>query len=137
MNQDLIAAAIAQVMPLAVSTGLFVSVGSAYAPTPASGAISGTYSAVTGLQNIACMDAPETTDNPTIAAGEQKNMSETGSMGRRHVLLDAYYEQFSPATNWGDIGWRFTVDAVVYDIIGAECDSQRTQTRLRLRKVTT
>ena len=59
MNQDLIGAAIAQVMPLAVGTGLFNSLCSVSAPTPASGAISGAYSAVAGLQALPCMDAPE------------------------------------------------------------------------------
>jgi hypothetical protein len=55
----------------------------------------------------------------------------------RHVLLNGYYALLSPATNWGSIGWRATVDGVVYDLLGAEADSQQTQTRLRLRKVTT
>jgi hypothetical protein len=54
----------------------------------------------------------------------------------RHVLLDRYYDELSPATNWGDVAWQATVDGVIYDLLGAECDSQQTQTRLRLRKVT-
>jgi hypothetical protein len=136
VNQNVIQAAIAQVMPAAVDTGLFVSLCSISAPTPASGAPSGTYTAVTGLQDLACMDAPENFGSG-ISANEAKSPALTESMAMRHVLLNGYYALLSPSTNWGDIGWRATVDGVVYDLLGAEADSQQTQTRLRLRKVTT
>ncbi len=82
------------------------------------------------------MNAPEPWGNH-VGATEQKTIAQIASMAERHVLLDDYYQQLSPSTNWGDIGWRATVDGVVYDLIGAEADSQQTQTRLCLRKVTT
>lgn len=141
MNQTL-DLEIAGVMPLAVATGLFVSLCSISAPTPASGAISGTYAPVSGLQSIVCMDAPDDF-GVRISASEMKDAAETASMARRHVLLDAYYDALSPESNWGEIGWRATVvntltgSSVDYDIMGVEADSQHTQTRLCVRKVTT
>lgn len=144
MNQDIIAASVAGVMPAALATGLFVSTCSISAPAAASGAISGTYTAVTGLQDIVCMDAPEMFQgSSSLSAVEIKSQGQTESMGKRHILLDAYYPQLSPETNWGNVGWRATVvnsingTTVVYDIIGVEADSQQTQTRLCARKVTT
>ncbi len=136
MNQNIISLAISNVMPTVVASGLMVSVCSISAPTPASGAISGTYTPVTGLQDIQCMNAPEPWGNH-VGATEQKTMSQIASMAERHVLLDDYYQLLSPSTNWGNLGWQATVDGVIYDLIGAEADSQQTQTRLCLRKVTT
>ncbi len=137
MNQDILQAAIDQVMPTAVATGLFISVCSISAPTPASGAISGVYSPVSGLQNIPCIDAPETFSDTSLSVTELKALDQTASTALRHVLLDNYYDQLSPSSNWGDLGWRATVDGVDYDILGAENDSQQQMTRLKLRKVTT
>lgn len=137
MNQNALALEIAQVMPQAVETGLFVSLCTISAPTPASGAIDGTYAPVTGLISIACMDAPDRFGDTSMSATEVKALAETESVESRHVLLDAYYSLLSPATNWGNLGWRATVDGTDYDLLGAECDSQHTQTRLFLRKVTT
>ena len=144
VNQNAIALALAQVMPAAVASGLFVSTMSVSEPAPSSGAISGVYTPVTGLQSIQCMDAPEEfSQSSAFSAMEIKRQQETESIARRHVLLDRYYSELSPDTNWGDIGWRATLtntasgESAVYDIEGAEADSQATQTRLCLRKVTT
>jgi len=134
VNQDLISLAVAAVMPAAVATGEFRSLLSVQAPTPASGAISGTYTPVSGLQNIACKDAPESFGGLSVL--EVKALPEVSSMSTRHVLLDKWYPLLSPATNWGNIGWQAVVDGNVYDILGAENDSDFTQTRLKLRKVT-
>lgn len=125
------------VMPQAVATGLFVSLCTIQAPTGAlgpSGAPTGAYSDVPGLVGLICMDAPE---NQGLSVNEQRTVQQIASAAMRHVLLDRYYSDLSPATNWGDLGWRAVVDGVVYDLAGAEADSQLTQTRLRLQKVTT
>lgn len=119
-------------------SGLAVSGCSIQAPDGlfgATGAPSGTYVAVTGLQNIKCMDAPDNF-GASLSATENKQVPETESVAKRHVLLDKFYSQLSPSVNWGDIGWRAIIDGVTYDLKGAECDSQRIMTRLCLEKVT-
>lgn len=136
MNQSLLID-IDAVMPLAVATGLFVSLCTISAPANSdTGAPDGTYSPVSGLSNIVCMDAPEGLGSG-LSANEAKAEAQIEAMAMRHVLLDRYYDELSPATNWGDVAWQATVDGVIYDLLGAEADSQQTQTRLRLRKVTT
>lgn len=139
MNQTPIAFAVARVMQEARATGLFVSLATVTAPSgdlTTGGSPDGAYVAVVGLSNIPCMDAPFSVDRYTIMADEQRAASQTTSSEIRHVLLNDFFEQLSPDTNWGDVGWKCTVDGVLYDIAGAECDSQRTQTRLRLLGVT-
>lgn len=124
---------IAAVMPLAVATGLFVSVCSAYAPTgalTASGAPTGTYAPVSGLQNIPCMSAP--TSDSRITATETKAESEVISANSNHVLLAGYYPTFPTGT---DEAWQVHIDGVVFDLLGAESDSQSTQTRLNVQVV--
>jgi hypothetical protein len=133
MNQAFLANAVAAVMPSAKATGLFTSLCDIEAPTPASGAISGTYTAVTGLQALPCMDAPEPIP---IAATEVKSALEVQSLSVRRVLLDKYYPALAPGTNWGSIGWRAVIDGVQYDLLGAGTDSQRQTTYLKCRKVT-
>jgi len=116
--------------------GLMQSVCTIQAPSGnlgVSGAPDGTYADVTGLVNLPCMNAPESVGN--IAATEIKNIAEIMSVSLRHVLLNGYYSQLD-GLNWGQIGWHAIVDGVEYDILGAERDSQFSQTRLKLRLVT-
>lgn len=137
MNQSLLID-IDAVMPLAVATGLFISSCTISAPANSdTGAPDGTYSPVSGLSDIMCMDAPESLSSGGLSANEAKAEAQIESMAMRHVLLDRYYDELSPSTNWGDVAWQAAVDGVIYDLLGAEADSQQTQTRLRLRKVTT
>ncbi len=121
-------------MPQAVSSGLFVSLATITAPPTGQGPTgnppSGPYTPVTGLSNIKCMDAP-----PSIAriqATEMKDVAEIMSKGFRHVLLDGY---FVDAPNWSAKAYRAVVDGVEYDLLGAEVDSQSTQTRMDLQLV--
>jgi hypothetical protein len=135
VNQAPLTYAIQQVMPQAVATGLFVSLCTIQQPSGnfgATGAPDGTFTDV--LTGIRCMDAPESVGN--IAASEAKAVTQIASIALRHVLLDSFYSQLSPSTNWGNVGWRAVVDGVAFDILGAENDSQETQTRLKLQKVT-
>lgn len=130
---------VSAVMKLAVDTGLFVSLCSISAPSgtlTASGAPDGLYVAVTGLQRIPCMDAPEAVDRYTITSTEARAVAQVESEERRHILLNRYYSLLSPATNWGAISWTATVDGVIYDIRAAEQDSQKQMTRLSLKRAT-
>ncbi len=126
---------IESVMPSVVASGLMVSTCTVQAPNGqfgSSGAPSGTYANVSGLTSIQCMNAPLSWGG--IDADEAKTMAEVASRSVRHVLLDQYYSQLD-GLNWGGIGWRAVVDGITYDILGAERDSQSTQTRLRLQLV--
>lgn len=96
------------------------------------------YTDVPGLVHIPCMDAPPTDKGVKGASYATSVESESD----RKVLLDNYYPQLSSDTNWGDIGWIAMIDStdegdaqVVYRLVGAECDSQRTQTHLFLERV--
>lgn len=133
MTQDIVAD-VAQVMAIARSSGLFISLCTISAPQSGGRVPSGTYTPVTGLSNLPCMDAPAGMSTG-IAANEITSLTSISSIGRRHVLLDRYYAELGDSSNWGNIGWIATVDGVVYDILGAECDSQRQMTRLSLEKV--
>ncbi len=124
---------IASVMPLAIATGLFASLCSAFAPTgdlTGSGAPAGTYAAVSGLQDIPCMNAP--TSEIRITANEAKSPKEVLATNSNHVLLAGYFPAF---TDGADAGWQVHIDGTVYDLLGVEFDSQSTQTRLNVRTV--
>lgn len=126
-------------MPAVRRTGLGVSLCTVMAPDSAltdTGASTQTYSPVAGLINLQCQDAPDAVDRFTITSLERKSQYDIESMELRHVLLYSYYPQLSPSTNWGNVGWQAVIDGNTYDILAAEQDSQKTQTRLRLRKVT-
>lgn len=126
--------ALSNVMSQVGLSGVFDSLCTISAPDPAQGPTGnpvGTYSPVTGLIDIPCMDSP-----PSIArlqATEVKAVAEVMSSGLRHMLLD---RNFPDAPNWSGRGYRATVDGVVYDLLGAENDSQNVQTRVDLQLVT-
>jgi len=128
-----LAYALSQVMPAAQKTGLLGSLASFYAPPTTQGPTgnpTGSYLPVAGLQSIPCMDAP-----PSIArvqATEVKDVAEIMSKGLRHVLLN---QCFAEAPNWSALAYRVSIDGVMYDLLGAENDSQQTQTRLDLQLV--
>lgn len=124
---------VAEVMAQAVATGLYVSLATFQSLDTTQGPTGnpvGTYANVAGLVNIACMDAPLAPG--TISALEAKALAEIESKGIRHVSLDGYYP--AVITGWPQ-GWRCIVDGVIYDVLGAEADSQSTQTRVKLQLV--
>ncbi len=128
MNQS-ISTLIAGVMPFAVASGLFVSLCTIQRPSGTltdDGSPDGLYVDVPGLVNIVCMNAP--TSNSNITATERKTQSEVESDNSNHCLLSGYYPIIAANTQW-----RANVDGVIYDILGAESDSQATQTRLKLQ----
>ncbi len=137
MNQAFIHNAIANVMPIALSTGLFVSLSTFQQPngltnpdgspqTDADG--NPIFVDVAGLVNIPCM-APPITDG-SIQATEVKALQEILSEEMLHVLLNAWYPQIQGGVT---DGWQCVVDGTVYDLMGAESDSQMQMTRLKVR----
>ncbi len=135
MNQGM-TVDIAGVMAIAVGSGLFVSSFTAQQPDgviSGPGAPSGTYTNVSGLTAIQCMDAPDITQQVKVGAFQQRAGSQVLSEADRHVLLDGYYPTLQDG--WRD-GWRAIVDGVTYNIFGVESDSQRTQTRVKLQLAT-
>lgn len=89
----------------------------------------------TGASVIGCMDAPLSPG--TISSLEVKSLQEIESEGIRHVALNGYYP--AVVLNWqsenSDMNWRAVIGGVNYEVFGAETDSQRTQTRVKLRLV--
>lgn len=148
MNQNPIPSMVQQVMPAVVRSGLGRSFCTIQAPNNTygpSGAPIGGYTNVAGMVNISCMDAP-----PSVArvqATEVKALAEIMSKGMRHLLLFGFFPQLVASSNEGPIGqggvakgWRANVTepdgtVITYDILGAESDSQTTQTRLELQLV--
>jgi len=121
-------------MPAAIDTGLFDSLCTILGPPTAQGPTgnpTGPYAPIIGLTDIPCMDAP-----PSIArvqATEVKAVEEIMAVGLRHVLLN---QCFADAPQWAGRNYRASIDGVVMDLLGAENDSQTTQTRLDLKLVT-
>lgn len=127
---------IEQVMPEAIATGLFDSLATIQAPDGsfgASGAPSGNYVDVSGLVAIACIDAPPS--DARIQATEAKSLADQLSLNMRHVLLSGYYPTIE--TDWRAVITKSDgTTVVIYDIMGAESDSQTQMTRLEVRIVT-
>jgi len=124
--------ALSAIMPLAVQTGLFISLATFYAPVQTQGVTGnfiGTFAAVSGMVNIPCMDAPD-----GFSATERKSVPDVLAERFRHVLLTGWYPLASNAA--AGLGWQVDVDGTRYDLLGAESDSQHTMTRLKLQRVT-
>ncbi len=135
-------AQINQVMPQVISSGLLVSLCTIQQPDGMfgpTGGPSGNYVDVAGLVNIQCIGAP--LSDSSISATEMKGMEEIESKALRHVALDADYMNTTYTLPDGSTvkgiqsSWRAIVDGLTYDIMGAEPDSQATQTRLSLELV--
>jgi hypothetical protein len=128
-------------MPLALATGLFVSLATIQAPdglSGPSGAASNTYVNVNPpLVDIPCMDAP--TSDVKIQANTVEQLQELESYELRHVLLNGWYPQLE---NGVGNGWRCVITDSVsglvnnFQIMGAEADSQNQMTRLELKLAT-
>lgn len=134
MNQNILGYAIPQVMQSAYASGLFVSLCTVQQPSttqgPTGNPLNG-FTDITGLIDIPCMDAPPSMAR--IQATEMKDVAEILSKGLRHVLLN---QCFPDAINWSGRAYRVVIDGVVYDLLGAEVDSQAVMTRLDLQLVT-
>jgi hypothetical protein len=137
MNQAFIHNAILGVMPQALATGLFISLCTIQAPNglanpdgspQTDGNGNPIFVNVAGLVNIPCT-APPITDN-SIQATEVKALAEILSEEILHVLLNSWYPQLQGGVTEG---WQAVVDGTVYDLMGAESDSQEQMTRLKVR----
>lgn len=127
---------IAAVMPEAIASGLFTSLCTVQQPDNAfgpSGAPSGAYVAVAGMVGIICIDDP--TSVARIQSTEMKDLAEVMSLNLRHVLLGGYFPLIVSSMR-AVITQADGVTAVIYDILGAEADSQAQMTRLEVRLVT-
>ena len=132
---------ISRVMQEAVNTGLFDYVATFQAPDGnyvGSGQASGNYVNVAGLVAIPCMNAP--ISDTRIQATEVKELEETEALSIRHVLLDSYYPAIPAADPQGWVVFLAPAtnpsSGITYDLLGAESDSQDTQTRVHLRTAT-
>ncbi len=141
MLQNLIPVLASQVMPQAVATGPYRSRCTAIESngrTPGNQPDWTNPLPIAGLTNIPCMDAVPSTAR--IQATETKELQDIMSKAYRHVSLNGYYPAFftdgSGGTGGQGLGWRVNVDGTIYDLLGAEPDSQGTQTRLMLQLVT-
>lgn len=131
---------IARVMPEAIATGLFTSLCTLQQPDGVmigAGQPSNTYVDVAGMVAICCMDAP--ISEGRLQATEVKDLKEIMSLQIRHVVLESCY----PAVpNGEEHGWIAVITdlstglVTTYDLLGAEIDSQGTQTRLHIRTAT-
>ena len=142
MNQAAITLAIAQVMPAAVESGLFVSLFTAQEPVPTigpTGAVEFDYTDVAGLVNIPCMAPPESPGS--ITATEVLALEEITASELHHVLLNGYYPALD--AGWrgensdGKGAWIARIDGFNYEISGVESDSQSVMTRVRVKLATT
>jgi hypothetical protein len=117
---------IADVMPMAIDTGLFVSLCTIQQPSGvlgSSGYPDGAWVIVAGLVDIACMAAPVGLAH--VHATEVKGAEVLG-LQPKHVLLDSYYPTIVSK-------WRAVIDGVAHDIVGVEHDSQYQMTRMEVR----
>jgi len=133
MNQSL-SYEVAGVMPLALATGLFVSLCTLQSPSTSinpDGTPVNSYSNVSGLVDIPCMDA--VLSDAAIQATESKTLQEILAKTFRHVLLNGYYPTVLDGVG---AGWQAVVDGVAYDLLGAEPDSQSQMIRLKLQIAT-
>jgi hypothetical protein len=138
--QNIIPSLVSRVMPTAVASGLFVSLCTAQQPSGGKtpyGQPGGNFDNVAGLVNLPCMDGVLSTG--AIEATEVQELEEIMSRAFRHVVLNGYYPAFFTDGAGGpggqQKGWRVVVDGVVYNLMGAEPDSQNSQTRLKLELV--
>lgn len=118
---------LANVMVEARSTGLFTSLCTIQQPDGllgVSGAPSGTFTTVPGMDSIPCMAAPPS--SARIQATEIKGLEDIMSLGLRHVLLDGYFPGILSQ-------WRAVLNNINFDILGSEADSQTQMTRIQMR----
>lgn len=133
-----------QLVPQAIAIGQYPSLcqfmepeglGSSRAPTGNYVNVPGLVDLFTGNSAITCKDAP--LSDSAINATEAKSLQDIESEGYRHISLSGYYPQV--IQNWqvenANMNWRAVVDGTPYEVFGAEADSLRSQTRLKLRLV--
>jgi hypothetical protein len=137
VNQNLALYDIEDVMQQALETGLFVSLCTIQQPSgdlTEDGTPDGLYVDVTGMVAIPCMDAPE--NNDRITADEVKDQQTIEASNSSHILLSGWYASIEENTDWRAVVTDVHSRVVIYDIAGAESDSQGQMTRLKVKVVT-
>lgn len=143
MLQNIIPVTAAQIMPEVLNTGLtrsFCTIQEPDGTFTTDGAPSGNFVDVAGLVLIECMSAVLSADS--IQATEARDLEEILSKSYRHIFLTGYYPVlisdalFLGSPGGAQLGWQAIVDGISYNLLGAEADSQKTQTRLKLQLVT-
>lgn len=130
---------LASVMTIARQSGLFRSLASFSAPTGTQGPTgnpTGAYADVAGLTAVPCRNAPQS--DIRVSSDEVKTVTDIQAGRYRHVLLNDCYP--AVVAGWPQ-GWRVTITdpngvVTLYDLTGAENDSDSVQTRLKLQVVT-
>lgn len=126
-------------MPQAIAEGFFVSLASFAQPPTTQGPTGnfvGAFTPVAGLQNLACQDSPESLR--VVASNEKRSIADIQSGLFRHVLMAGNYPALVGANG---LGWQVTIVdpngvTTLYTLLGSDFDSQDTQTRCSLQKVT-
>lgn len=125
------------VVPAVLASGIVNSLATFQAPSgvlTADGSPDGTYIDVAGYVGIRCMDAA--TSNSTISAKERKTETEIESDNTEHVWLAGFYPEIAGHTEWQVIVTDAGGNAITYDVLGAENDSQAKTTRVLVQKAT-
>jgi hypothetical protein len=134
VNQNAITYPLQRYQEYAYNQGLFPSLGTLQQMVQDQGPTgnpTGNWQNVAGVVNIPCQDAPPSTAR--VQATEIKDVADIMAKGLRHILLN---QCFVGAVEWAGTGSRFIVDGIAYEVLGAENDSQLSQTRLDLQLVT-
>jgi hypothetical protein len=119
------------VVPTVIATGLCDSLCSIQLPDGVligAGQPSGNYIAIAGLTNLVVISAPESESR--IQANENKSIDEVQSFAPRHVWVAGFYPQIETLAAQGA---QAVIDGTVFDLLGAEADSQFQTTRLSVR----
>lgn len=130
MNQSL-SYEFAAVIPAVQEQGLDVSLCTIQEPSgifEAGGQPDLNYVNMAGLVNIRCTHAPIGRGTLMVTANEDQTVQDVLATNTEHVTLMGYYPQINAA-----LGQRVIMDGVIYDLTGAESDSQSQMTRLGIR----
>ena len=124
----------ADVVPTVLASGIVNSLCTFQAPDGVligAGQPSGVYVDVAGYVGIRCMDAP--TSNMRITADERKSESQIESDNSSHIWLAGNYPEIDDHTEWRAIVTGANGVVTVYDVLGAEGDSQGKSTRVKVQ----
>lgn len=121
------------VIPTVLESGIVNSLATFQAPDGllvGAGQPSGTYVPVDGYVGIRCMDAP--TSMARITADEAKTEQQIESSNSGHIWLAGNYPEIDDHTEWRAVVTGANGVVTIYDVLGAEGDSQGKTTRVKV-----
>lgn len=127
----------ADVVPAVLASGIVNSLCTFQAPDGVligAGQPSGVYVDVAGYVGIQCMDAP--TSDMRITADERKSIDQVESDNSSHIWLAGYYPEVNDNTVWRAVITDAAGNVTIYDVLGAEGDSQAKTTRVKVQVAT-